>query len=113
MAKSEPKTRSSTTAASSTPSPVPPNDGRSACSAIWPDTATSRCGPVGRLGGVHEVLGQGGRDVLGLHVEGDVDEGGLPSALIWWAPARRVGLVDHGDVGELLRPWRSWCRSGP
>jgi len=33
-------------AASRMPSPVPPNDWRSACSAIWPDTATCRFGPA-------------------------------------------------------------------
>ena len=42
MAKIDPNTSSSTTPARSTPSPVPPNDWRSACSAIWPDTATCR-----------------------------------------------------------------------
>ena len=43
-------------AASRMPSPVPPNDWRSACSAIWPDTATSRWGPAAEVAVVTNCL---------------------------------------------------------
>ena len=57
-------------------------------------------GPAAVWAVLTNVLGQGGGDVLGLHVEGDGGEGGPAVGADLVGPGGVVGAGDGGDVGE-------------
>ncbi len=68
------------------PSPVPPNDWRSASSATWPDTATWRCGPWAVSAVLTNVLACAVVTFWPCTSKVTLMKAVCLSALIWWAP---------------------------
>ncbi len=90
MANTEPNTSRRTSAASSTPRPVPPNDWRSACSAIWPDTATWRCGPWADSAALTKSLDWVTSTFWPWTSKVTLMKAVVPLALTWWGPGSTV-----------------------
>ncbi len=113
MAKTEPKTMSRTTAARMMPRPVPPSGCLSACSAMRPDTATSRWGPWAVSAASTKSLAWATSTFWLWTSKVTLTNAVCPSALTWWgagttatvwpdvAPGRVVAVVANGDCNVV------------
>jgi len=87
MAKTEPNTSRRTTPARITPRRVPPNDCRSACSAICPETATWRLLLWAVRAALTNALDSAVDTFWPWTSKVTLTNAVLPSALTWWAPS--------------------------
>ena len=116
MAKIEPKTSRSTTAARMIPSPVPPKDTRSAASATCPATATWREGPIAVWAVATNCLAWLVEMYWESSLKVTVANAVRPSALTWSAPSGSNGLMTEETWGSALilvsMPFTATCTEG-